>query len=117
MIRYLYFVAGFIALGLGFIGVFLPLVPTVPFVILAAFCFTRGSPRFEAWLLDHPHLGPPIHAWRRSGAISRKGKWAATIGLSGSGVLGLVFLPWPWSVAPMTIALVSGAWIWSRPDG
>ncbi|WP_033919376.1 YbaN family protein [Sphingomonas sp. 37zxx] len=117
MIRSLYFAAGILSLVLGFIGAFLPILPTVPFVILAAFCFSRGSPRFETWLLDHPQLGPPIHAWRRSGAIPRKGKWAAAIGLTGSGILGLAFLPWPWNIVPMSIAVVSGAWIWSRPDG
>src|SRR3546814_11599305 len=56
--------AGWASLGLGAIGAFLPLLPTVPFVILAAFCFARSSPRLEKWLLTHPHFGHHIVAWR-----------------------------------------------------
>ncbi|WP_066480730.1 MULTISPECIES: YbaN family protein [unclassified Sphingomonas] len=116
MVRILYLTAGIIALTLGFIGVFLPLLPTVPFVILAAFCFARSSPRFEAWLLDHRHFGPPIHAWRRNGAIPRYGKWMSTAMLGGSGVIGLFLLPGYWRFVPISVAVISGLWIWSRPD-
>lgn len=116
MVRILYLTGGITALILGFIGAFLPLLPTVPFVILAAFCFARSSPRFEAWLLDHPQFGPPIHAWRRNGAIPRYGKVISTVMLGGSGAIGLVLLPGYWRFVPITIAVISGLWIWSRPD-
>lgn len=116
MMRHLFFLAGLLAMGVGIIGIVVPLLPTVPFLILAAFCFARGSPRFERWLLEHPHLGPPVIAWRQSGAIPRPGKIAATVGLTGSAILGLIFAPMPWAVVPLMVAAVSGAWIWSRPD-
>ena len=116
VVRILYLTGGVLSLILGFIGAFLPILPTVPFVILAAFCFARSSPRFEAWLLDHPHFGPPIHAWRRNGAIPRYGKVVSTVMLAGSAVLGLALLQTPCSLIPLTIAVVSGTWIWSRPD-
>src|SRR3546814_13575323 len=73
MKRHFYLVAGWASLGLGAIGAFLPLLPTVPFVILAAFCFARSSPRLEKWLLTHPHFGHHTVAGREKGAISRKG--------------------------------------------
>ena len=75
--RILWTIAGWLAFGAGVIGVFLPLLPTVPFMLLAAFCFARGSERFHDWLLAHPRFGKPIHDWRAHGSISRRGKVAA----------------------------------------
>lgn len=117
MKRHFYLVAGWASLALGAIGAFLPLLPTVPFVILAAFCFARSSPRLEAWLLAHPQFGPHIVAWREKGAISRKGKVAATIAFALSIVLAALFVPWPWAMAPVIAAAVTGSWIWTRPEG
>lgn len=59
---------------LGIIGIFVPLMPTTSFLILAAWCFARSSRRMEAWLLNHRTFGPPIRAWRESGAISTRHK-------------------------------------------
>ena len=75
---------GLIALGLGVAGLFLPLLPTVPFLVLAVWCFTRSSPRLERRVLDHPRLGPPVHAWREHGVVSLPAKLLATVWLSAS---------------------------------
>ncbi len=80
-------IAGLIALALGILGIFLPLLPTTPFVLLAAFCFSKGSQRLHDWLLAHPRLGPPIAEWRDHGAISRKAKWLAGIAMVAAFVL------------------------------
>lgn len=72
--RILWLLVGCGALVAAVLGVVLPLVPTIPFLLVGVFAFSRSSPRLEAWLLRHPHLGPPIHAWRRNGAISRRSK-------------------------------------------
>jgi uncharacterized membrane protein YbaN (DUF454 family) len=116
MRRHLYLIAGFISIGLGAIGAFLPLLPTVPFMILAAFCFARSSPRLEAKLLDHKHFGPHIRRWREHGAISRRGKKAALAAFAFSVLLALFFSPWPWPLAPLAAALIGGRWIWTRPE-
>jgi uncharacterized membrane protein YbaN (DUF454 family) len=116
MRRILYLWAGFASLGLGAIGAFLPLLPTVPFMILAAFCFARSSPALEARLLDHKHFGPHIRRWREHSAISRRGKKAALIAFAFSAVLALLFSPFPWWLIPMTAALIGGTWIWTRPE-
>lgn len=116
MRRHLYLAAGLLSVALGTFGIFLPLLPTVPFMILAAFCFARSSPRLEAKLLDHRHFGPHILRWRERGAISRRGKKAALAAFAFSIALAVISAPWPWLLAPLAAALISGSWIWTRPE-
>src|SRR3954471_11414270 len=82
LIRGVWLVLGLICVGLGIIGALLPLLPTTVFLILAAGCFARSSPRLEAWLLDHPRFAPTWGPWRANGAISRKAKIAACSGIA-----------------------------------
>ena len=77
LVRGLFLAAGLACLGLGLVGVVLPVLPTTPFLILAAACFARSSQRLERWLLDHPRFGAPLRAWRERGAIPRRAKAAA----------------------------------------
>lgn len=116
MRRPLYKAAGFLSLALGAVGVVLPLLPTVPFVILAAFCFARGSPELERRLLEHPKFGHHIRNWRERGAISRKGKLAALLAFGFSATMGLLFAPWPWLLAPLLAAVIGGGWMLTRPE-
>jgi uncharacterized membrane protein YbaN (DUF454 family) len=86
--RILWTAIGLLATGCGIAGLVLPLVPTTPFLLLAAFAFARSSPRLHDWLVNHPRLGPPIADWRAHRAISRRTKvitagiMAATLALS-----------------------------------
>lgn len=116
MKRGLFLVAGLMALVLGFIGIVVPVMPTVAFWILAAWCFARSSPRLEAWLLSHRLAGPHIRAWRERGAIPRRGKLAASAALLLSSALGLATLALPWAVLPAAACLGAAAFIWTRPD-
>ena len=86
MARAFWFSIGIIALVLGGIGVVLPVLPTTPFVILAAFAFGKSSPRFEAWLLSSATFGPMIADWRETGSIAPRFKAIAC------GMMGAVFL-------------------------
>lgn len=80
MMRRLYLVLGLALVAIGFVGAFLPVLPTTPFLILATACFARSSQRLEAWLLDHPRFGPLLRAWREHGAIPRRAKFMALAG-------------------------------------
>lgn len=114
--RLVYLILGGLSLLLGALGAVLPLLPTVPFVLLAAFCFARGHPPLEAWLLRHRTFGPHISAWRARGAISRKGKIAALAAFAVSALLALVLMPMPWCLLPLLAAAVGGSWVWTRPE-
>ncbi len=81
-IRFGWLALGVFCVGLGIVGALLPLMPTTIFLILAAGCFARSSPRLEAWLLDHPRFGPTLRAWRRDGAMSRRAKGMACGGMA-----------------------------------
>lgn len=116
MFKVFYLIAGLVCVGLGVVGIALPLLPTVPFLILAAFCFARSTSRLEARLLNHPHYGPQIRLWRERGAISRMGKRAATIAFAASIALSFALLRWPWPLGSVATAAIFGTWIWRRPE-
>lgn len=82
MLKLAWSTAGLLALALGLVGIVVPLLPTTPLLLLAAFCFARSSPRLEMWLVEHPRFGPPIRDWRAEGAISRRGKVAALVAIA-----------------------------------
>lgn len=83
---------GHFAVALGVIGVALPIMPTAPFLILAAYCYSKGSPRFEAWLLNHRYFGPIVCDWREQRAIDPRAKLLSCIMLISSMLMtGLIF--------------------------
>ncbi|MBP1849078.1 YbaN family protein [Rhizobium halophytocola] len=72
--RFILMGLGWLCVLLGVIGIILPMLPTTPFILLAAALFSRSSPRFERWLISHPLFGKPLNDWRRNGAIGRRAK-------------------------------------------
>jgi len=115
MKRLAYLIAGWAALLLGTLGIVLPVMPTVPFVLLAAFCFAKSSPELERKLVQHPKYGPHIKAWRTRGAISRTGKRAAYSAFAISAALGIVLLQGPVALLPAVIGILGASWIFRRP--
>ncbi|MFC0216954.1 YbaN family protein [Pseudochelatococcus lubricantis] len=116
--RGLYLAAGLLFVALGFIGAFLPVLPTTPFLIVAAACFARSSQRLESWLLDHPRFGPLLRQWRERGAVPRQAK---LMSLAGSSVGFLLFWigyePEPVSAIAVAALMLAGvAYVFSRPS-
>ncbi|HSL97993.1 MAG TPA: YbaN family protein [Candidatus Deferrimicrobiaceae bacterium] len=77
LVRGILIAIGALSLAVAALGVVLPVVPTTPFVLLAAACFARASDRLHAWLLRNRWFGPPLERWQTSRSISPRAKWTA----------------------------------------
>jgi uncharacterized membrane protein YbaN (DUF454 family) len=109
---------GWFFLGLAGLGVFLPLLPTTPFVLLTAACFARGSQRWHAWLLKNRVFGPILRDWHQGGAISLQAKVLAAlmlISLLGWQV-GFAPRPFPLKVFLVLLGVSVLAFLFSRPS-
>jgi uncharacterized membrane protein YbaN (DUF454 family) len=110
--------AGALALCLALLGALLPVLPTTPFVLGAAFAFAKGSPRARAWLTEHRTFGPIIAAWESQGAIAPRYKLLACT------LMLLALLGSAWASVSQTILTVqiicttlAAAFILTRPNG
>lgn len=102
----------------GVVGAFLPLLPTTPFLLLALWCFSKSSPRLEAWLLNHPRFGKSLSNWREHGAIPRRAKIAA-VSLMTMSYLIYVFIIAPPTLYAVIVAVVmigAGTFVVTRPS-
>ncbi|MFC4259188.1 YbaN family protein [Marinobacter lacisalsi] len=111
-----YRVLAYISLSLGVAGIALPLLPTTPFVLLAAWCASRSSPAFAAWLHEHQTFGPVIRNWRDKRAVPLQAKW-----LAGAMLLFSWVVLW-WSGLPAAALVLTGvffmglvAFLFTRP--
>lgn len=115
--RLLLLLLAFLSLGLAVLGLFLPILPTVPFVVLAAWAAARSSPRLERALMQHPRFGPALRDWRLFGVVRRPAKVAASVAMAASAVMILLLVTHRWAQAaalgPMALVL---AWLWRRPE-
>lgn len=115
--RWMWLLAAYLTLGLGILGVFLPGLPTTPFVLLSAFCAARGSRRLHAWLLAHRTFGPMIRDWQATGSVTRRAKWWAIGTMALSALIMFATAPKWWMAATGTaIMAVTGTWLWLRPE-
>ena len=115
--KYIWIAGGWLCVGLALLGIALPLLPTPPFLLLAALCFSRGSERLYAWLIYHPKLGPPIRDWQTNKIIRRPVKLMATVTMIG--VLLLSFaLDLAFGVIAIQAAVMAGVlvFIWRQRE-
>lgn len=116
--RWLFLAAGFVALGLGIAGLVLPVLPTTPFMLLAAACFARSSPRFHRWLLRHRTFGPIVSEWERHRAIPYRTKIWAIVLMSATLAVSIGFFVRPlWLKAALAaFGVFMAIWLYRRPS-
>ena len=115
--RMLWFIAGILSVLLGAIGVLLPLLPTTPFLLLAAFAFARSSERMHQWLLKHKTFGPLIENWHKYGSIDPRSKRIAILVIVLTPLLSWLFGAPLWTVwVQVGILSCSAVFILTRPN-
>lgn len=114
--RRLYLAAGLLFTGLGAIGAVLPIVPTVPFLLVAVFCFARSNPEWERKILEHPTWGPQIRDWQERRAISRRSKVIAIASIAAGVGFTWATLGFPWVWISVAVLVIVGGWIATRAE-
>ena len=113
--RWAWWLLAYASLGTGIVGIFVPGLPTTVFILIAAWAASRGSERLHNRLLQDPRFGPAIRDWQAHGAVSRKGKWMATLTMAVCAGIMLWCVPLAWvkwlSIGCMTTV---AAWLWTR---
>ena len=116
--RWLWFAAGWVAVGLGSLGIVVPGLPTTVFFILAAAAFARSSPRFEQWILDLPRVGPLVRDHRAGLGMSRRAKaWAVGTMVVVASLSVALSIEVPAVAVAVAVLVAVGAWyvIWRVP--
>lgn len=117
MIKKIHLVLGIIFFAIGVIGIFLPLLPTTPFLLLASYFFSRGYPPLQRYLINHRVFGAPIRDWEERGAIRLKYKCLATAMIAASFlyVCSKENIPMIGKVASGVLISIGLIYIWTRP--
>lgn len=116
--RTLWLILGLVSTTCGIAGIVLPLVPTTPFLLLAAYAFTRSSPRLHNWLVTHPRLGPPIADWNAHGVVRRGAKLSAVAVMVATFLIS-VMIGLSGTILLIQAVVLCGAatFVLTRPDG
>lgn len=115
--RWFWLAVAYASLGLAVVGVVVPVLPTTPFVLLAAYAGARGSIRFHERLLVHRTFGPVIRDWRAGRTVRRRPKQVASATMAVSAAVVFVASPTVWLAAAVTALMTAVAlWLWRRPE-
>lgn len=116
LVRAAYLGVGSVALLLGVVGIFLPLLPTTPFILLAAACFARGSEHLHNWLLAHRIAGPIIRDWQEHRSMPRRVKPWAFLMIALSFGVSMAMMESPWHrVMLASVAVILAVFLWRVP--
>jgi uncharacterized membrane protein YbaN (DUF454 family) len=115
--RWAWWLLAYVSLATGIVGIFVPGLPTTVFVLISAYAASRGSESLRRRLLEDPRFGASIRDWEAHGAVSRRGKWMATLTMAVCALVLLLFVHKPW-VQVVAIGCMSGVslWLWLRPE-
>ena len=106
-----------VCVALALVGVVLPGLPTVPFLLVAAWAGGRGWPALQARVLAHSRYGPIVRQWRARGSVPRRAKWAASaMMVVSAGVMAFTGMPRWLFGGVCAIMLVVAIWLWRRPE-
>ncbi|MDB5859445.1 MAG: hypothetical protein JWQ76_3134 [Ramlibacter sp.] len=117
--RWLLLGLAWLCILLGIVGIILPVMPTVPFLLVAAWAASRSSPRLHHWLHTHPRFGVPLRNWEDAQVVPRSAKWIATVMMSASAASLLTVTPQKWMLAAVAVVAAMAAllyWLWRRPE-
>jgi uncharacterized membrane protein YbaN (DUF454 family) len=116
--RLLYLALGWLFMGLGLLGVVLPVLPTTPFLLLALWAFSKSSTRLHSWLYNHPKFGPGLQHWHQHRIIPRHAKVIAIVGMGASliYIAGFSDLHLAWVVATIAIMTIGAGYVLTRPS-
>ena len=109
---------GWINVGLGTAGVFIPGLPTTVFLIVALWAFSKSSERFHRWLYSHPRFGPPVREWSEHGVVPPRAKFLATTVMAASWVLLTLVVASDWRLPGLVgaVMVAVAAFILTRPS-
>lgn len=118
LVRGLYLGGGVACIALGAAGLVLPVLPTTPFILLAAFCFARASPRLHRWLLRSRTFGPMIREWQQHRAIPWRTKLTGIVLMSATMAVSIGFFvrPWPLQLGLGLFGLALAVWLYRIPS-
>lgn len=118
LLRWTLFSLGWLSVSLGVLGIFLPLLPTTPFMLLAAGCFARSSERFYCWITSHPKYGPMIADYLAGKGLPMRAKYLAVSLLWLSILFGVYWVDFVWAKLAMlltAVAVAVTAYLWRLP--
>ena len=116
--RHVLFAVGWVFVAFGAIGAFLPVIPTVPFLLVAAWAFAKSSKRWHHWLYSHPHYGPYLIAWDKYGVIPISAKILSLVMMTGGWMFVTFFIAESWKL-PLALGVIHvavGTYIVTRPS-